>query len=133
MRTKKLLSRIFIGVFMCLCLLFTACGRVEGTYKFKKMSYIESGVTYEIVAGEKVMGAMILTKDFIVLTLEENGVAKMTFESGAVRTGNWTKLTYEKNAISFTIGKDSFKGLCHGRTLTFNLEGRKITLEKTIF
>ena len=131
MRTKRILSRVFIGVFMCLCLLFTACGKVEGTYKFKKLSYVESGVTVELVAGEKFMGAMTLTEDFMVITLEESGVVTMisSTESGTVATGTWMKME-EKDKISITIEGDSIICICDGKTLTFELEGVKMTLEK---
>ena len=93
MRTKKFLSVLFISVFMCICFLFTGCAKVEGTYKFKSMTYTENGMTVELVAGEKFMGAVTLSEDFMKITLEESGAATMvsSTNSGEVVTGTWEK------------------------------------------
>lgn len=132
MRTKKFFSVVFVSVFMCLCLLFTGCAKVAGTYKFKSLSYTENGMTVELVAGEKFMGAVTLSEDFMKITLEESGVVTMvsSMESGDVMTGTWEK-TDEKDKVKITFDGEPQVCFCDGKTLTFEPEGVKIVLEKS--
>lgn len=132
MRTKKFLSVLFISVFMCICFLFTGCAKVEGTYKFKSMTYTENGMTVELVAGEKFMGAVTLSEDFMKITLEESGVATMvsSTNSGEVVTGTWEK-TDEKDKVKITFDGEPQVCFCDGKTFTIETEGMKIVLEKT--
>ena len=130
MRTKRFLTTLFIGVFMCVCLLFSACAKTEGTYKFKSMSYQESGVTVELVAGEKFMNSITLTEDFMVITLEESGIATVVSAtaSGEVRTGTW--LAKEDKKVEITFDGETMVCDCDGKTLSIDVDGVKMILEK---
>ena len=131
MRTKRFLSVVFVSVFMCLCLLFTGCAKVEGTYKFKSLSYTESGMTVELEAGEKFMGALTLSEDFMKITLEDSGVATMvsTTAEGEVMTGTWIK-GEEKDTVVITFDGEPQTCVCDGKTLTIEVDGVKVVLEK---
>ena len=82
-KIKKLILTVVMAILACCTLLFTsACAlfdtSVEGTYYFNKLSYTESGITMEIEAGEKFMDMMILEKDFVTITFNEDGTGSMT-------------------------------------------------------
>ena len=130
-RTKKLFLKLFICVIAMFSLLLTACGgNVEGTYKFKKLSYQEGGITIELEAGEKFMGMMTLSEDFAVLTLNANGSAVMTInaEGEETSTGTWTKA--EEGKIVLTFDGESQIVACNGKKIEIEEEGRKLVLEK---
>ena len=131
MRTKRFLSAVFVSVFMCLCLLFTGCAKLEGTYKFKSLTYTENGMTVELVAGEKFMGALTLSEDFMKITLEDSGVATMvsTTSAGEVATGTWIK-GEEKDTVVITFDGEPQTCVCDGKTLTIDVQGVKVVLEK---
>ena len=130
MRTKRFLTTLFIGVFMCVCLLFSACAKTEGTYKFKSMSYQESGVTVELVAGEKFMNSITLTEDFMVITLEESGIATMVSATAPGEGGTGTWLAKEDKKVEITFNGETMVCDCDGKTLSIDVDGVKMILEK---
>ena len=130
-RTKKLFLKLFICVIAMFSLLLTACGgNVEGTYKFKKLSYQEGGITIELEAGEKFMGIMTLSEDFAVLTLNANGSAVMSInaEGEETSTGTWTKA--EEGKIVLTFDGESQTVACDGKKIEIEEDGIKLVLEK---
>lgn len=114
-KIKKLLLTVVMAVIACCGFLFASgCSlfdtSVEGTYYFNKLSYTEAGMTVEIKEGEKFMGMMVLEKDFMTITLNENGtgvvsaagesdnitwikegeILSMTDSDGEVQTATWS-------------------------------------------
>ncbi|MDY6023475.1 MAG: hypothetical protein SPJ19_01530 [Candidatus Borkfalkiaceae bacterium] len=130
-RTKRLFLLLFICVIATFSLLLTACGgKVEGTYKFKTLSYQEGGMTIELEAGEKFMGMITLTEDFAVLTLNADGSAVMTMKADGEETsiGTWTKA--EKGKIVLTFDGESQTVACDGKKIEIETDGVKVVLKK---
>ncbi len=130
-RTKRLFLQLLICVIATFSLLLTACGgNVEGTYKFKKLSYQESGMTIELEAGEKFMGMITLSEDFAVLTLNADGSAVMTMKANGeeTSTGTWTKAEDGKIVLDFTGEAQTVS--CDGKKIEIETEGVKLVLEK---
>ncbi len=130
-RTKRLFLLLFICVIATFSLLLTACGgKVEGTYKFKTLSYQEGGMTIELEAGEKFMGMITLTEDFAVLTLNADGSAVMTMKADGEETsiGTWTKA--EKGKIVLTFDGESQTVACDGKKIEIETDGVKAVLKK---
>ena len=80
---KKLSSRFTLVLVAIFCICFTACGGIEGTYKFNSMTI--DGTT--INAGEKYNG-IIIDEDFVILKLDKNGTCEMS-GLGKIETGVW--------------------------------------------
>lgn len=130
-KAKYFLLTALAGVFMCLCFVLTACSsKIEGTYKFKSMSYTQGGVTVELKAGETFMGAITLSEDFMTLTLNEDGSVSATMNAGEIETstGTWTKK--EDGKIEITINGDAQICSCDGKTLVISMDGSTVTLAK---
>ena len=130
-RAKRLFLQLFVCVIAAFSLLLTACfGKVEGTYKFKKLSYQEGGIAIELEAGEKLMGMITLSEDFAVLTLNADGSAVMTMNADGeeTSTGTWTKA--EKGKIVLTFDGESQTVACDGKEIEFEAEGVKLVLKK---
>lgn len=133
-RAKRFFGAILMGLMLCACLLFGACGKdnkIEGTYKFSKMIYNEGGMQIEIDAGEEFMGMMTLTEDFMKLTLNEDGTAVMTAydgESTETATGTWVKVDGETLSIIFDGEAEQCKW--NENTITMEDVGSKIILKK---
>ena len=130
-RTKKFLGAFLMAICLCFCFIFAACGsKMEGTYKFKSMTYTEGGVSVEINAGEKLMGMVTLSEDFIKITLEEGGAvtACYSMEEEEVATGTWEKV--EDGKIKITFDEEPQICECDGKTLTIEMDGSKVILQK---
>ena len=136
-RAKRFISGILMGLVLCVCFLFGACSKdgnasIEGTYKFSKMIYVESGMEIEINAGEQFMGMMTLTEDYITITLNEDGTAEMKMsEDGATEqtSGTWEKSG--ENAVSITFDGEAQICQWNGNTLTLDDgEGTTLILKK---
>ena len=85
----------------------------------------------EIEAGEKFMGMMTLTEDFVKLSLNEDGTASMIMlEDGEtdMSLGTWIKVDDETIAITFD--GDTQNCECDGENLTIESDGAKIILKK---
>lgn len=134
-RTKKLIGVFFAGLLLCLCFLFTGCfdKGIEGTYKFKSMTWTEGNIEMEIKAGEKVNGMMTLSEDYMKITLNKDGSAVMvssSFESKDMETETGTWVKAEKGKIAITVGGETQLCECNGKKLIFEEDGAKITLKK---
>ena len=130
--TKRFFSVILMSLFLCVCFLFGGCAKeMEGTYKFSKMTYTEGGMEIELEAGEKFMGMVTLSEDFITITLHADGTATMsTFEEGATATlaGTWKKVDGEN--IEITVDGEAQTCKCDGKTITMQEDGATIVLKK---
>ena len=135
-RAKRFFSTIFMGLILCVCVLFGACAKdkaeVSGTYKFSKMIYVESGMEIEINAGEQFMGMMTLTEDYITITLNEDGTAEMKMSEGnsvEQMRGTWEKSG--ENAVSIMFDGEAQICQWNGNTLTLDDgEGSTVILKK---
>ena len=129
-RAKKFFICLLISMVTCFSFLLVACGNnVEGTYKFKKLTYQEGGLTVELEAGEKFMGAITLSEDFIVITLNKDGSAVMSMqtEGEELSTGTWVK--GEEGKIVLDFGEAQTVA-CDGKTMDFEIDGVSLILEK---
>jgi hypothetical protein len=110
----------------------TACaGAVEGTYKFKKLTYQEGGMSIELEVGEKFMGMMTLSEDFAKITLNQDGTVVATIQAGEeaeTSTGTWVKAETGKIALTFNGKTETCD--CDGKTLSMEVNGMKLVLEK---
>jgi len=130
-KIKSILSVALMSVVLCFCLLFGGCSKdIEGTYKFKSMKYSQGGMTIELEVGEEFMGMMTLSEDFVVITLNEDGTAKMTMASEGVENeeGTWEK--GKDGEIELTFFGEAQTCKCDGETLTMVADGAEIVLEK---
>lgn len=130
-RTKKVFLLLLITMITCFSMLFAGCGTsVEGTYKFKKMSYQEGGVTVELEAGEEFMGMFTLSADFMSITLNKDGSAVMSANWGSeeTSTGKWEK--GGNNKITLEFDGEDLTASCDGTTMEFEIDGVKLTLKK---
>lgn len=136
-RTKKFLLRFVLCMFTCFSLFLAGCvipfgglTKIEGTYKFQKMTYQQGGMTMELEAGEEFMGMLTLSEDFAVLTLNEDGSAEMTINAGVEQTvtGTWEKV--ENGQVAITLDGDTETVNCDGVTIQIEEEGMLLVLAK---
>jgi len=129
-KTKKFFTYVLVCIIACFTMVLAACGGVEGTYKFQKLTYTEGGMTIEMEAGEQFMGMITLSEDFVSLTLNADGSAVMTMkmDSEEVTTGTWTKA--EDDKIVLTFGGEDQVVSCDGKTIEIEAEGMKFVLKK---
>ncbi len=87
----KKLSTIVLTLALLACALFslTACGKVEGLYKFESLTYTESGISVTINAGEELRGITI-TEDFMSVELKSDGTA-ILISFGETNYSTWTQ------------------------------------------
>ena len=89
-RTRRAISLFFVTVFaLMMTFLFGCGGKVEGTYKFKSLSYEQGGVSINVQVGEEFMGYITLTEDFMVVTLNEDGTASIAMNAGGFYDPDW--------------------------------------------
>lgn len=132
----KKIRRLFMAIaaFCTLCVSFVLAGcsaSTEGTYKFYSMKGEKNGIQIEIEVGEKFMGMMTLTEDFITMTLNEDGsVAAISKTNGEeeISTGLWIKSGEENIAI--TLDGETKNCACDGKTLTIEVDGMTLILKK---
>lgn len=123
----KKFGAILVAV-LCICcmLTFTGCSKVEGTYKFESMSYVQGGISINVEVGEEYQGVS-LNEDFYVLEIAKDGTFTMTVMSMHTMEGTWEKvdgkyvLTADDEPITVEI---------KGKTLTMEEDGAKIVLKK---
>ncbi len=132
-RVKHFFSAILMGLILCVCFLIGGCSedKIEGTYKFSKMTYVEGGIQIELEAGEEFMGMMTLSEDFMTLTLDEDGTAVMKMveeEETEIETGTWEEVDSETIKITFDGESQTYK--CDGKTITVEEDGVKVVLKK---
>ena len=137
-RTKKVLLHFVLCMFTCFTLFLAGCTfqlgglvQIEGAYKFQKMSYQQGGMTIELEAGEKFMGMITFSEDYMTLTLNENGTAVMVMSDGeSMETGNgtWTKI--DNNTLQITIEGEPENVQWSGNTITMENDGATVILKK---
>ena len=131
-RTKKVLLQVLMVILCCVVCVLTGCsGKVEGTYKFQKISYQDNGMSMEIEVGEKFMGMITLTEDYVVLTLNEDGSAVMTKgigENANTTIGSWIKA--EEGKIALVFEDEVQLAICKGKTIEIEMGDSKLFLKK---
>ena len=131
---KKALITLLSAMVLCVTFLFaTACGKVEGTYKFSKLSYTSNGLSVEYKVGDTLLGIIPLDEEFFQITFNEDGTVSILSKDDGVQTGTWEK-DGNKVLITGYLG-GTIEAELSGKTLTFTTEydviGEiAITLEK---
>lgn len=111
-------------------MMLTGCSNPAGTYKFQSMLADVGGIQAELVVGEKYLGTITLTEEFMVLTLEKDGTAALSaLSSLGSSTGTWKKTG--KNEITLTLDGEAIAMNMDGDLLIFQEEMGKITLKKS--
>ncbi len=132
---SKVLALVLVTALLSCCLLFTGCGaKKAGVYKFESMMMDQGGMQIEINVGEKFMGAITLTEDFMVITLNEDGTVSIKVSDimgdADMQTGTWTD--DDKESITITIDGDAKVCFCDGETLVLEEEEMgKVTFKKS--
>ena len=124
---KTLLLTSLTAVVLCFCFLFAGCGSVTGTYKFSSMKMEFLGETIEYEVGDTVMGMGELTEDYFVVTLNEDGTAKVVEGGEYEMDGTWKeedgKVIITMQGVDQTFEKS-------GSKLIMENDGAKIVLKK---
>ena len=112
-----------------------ACGSSEkaGTYKFYSMKMEEGGVSVELKAGEKFMGIITLSEDFMTIELKDDGTFSMTtaaVDTSDIETGTWKENEEDSNKIDITIAGVTETWECNGKELRMEQDGAQVTLKK---
>ena len=124
---KTLLLTSLTAIVLCFCFLFAGCGSVTGTYKFSSMKMEFLGETIEYEVGDTVMGMGELTEDYFVVTLNEDGTAKVVEGGEYEMDGTWKeedgKVIITMQGVDQTFEKS-------GSKLIMENDGAKIVLKK---
>ena len=129
-RTKRFFCTIMFSLLLCICCLFCGCAKVEGTYKFNKLSYTQGGVKIELEAGEEFMGMMTLSEDFATLTLDADGTATMIISAEEEQTLNGTWKKIDNSSIELTFEGEAQTCAYEDGTITVETEGVTLILQK---
>lgn len=115
---KKVLMMLVVAILSVTCFAFTGCSKIEGTYKFKSMSGKMDGMEISLEVGEKFMGMITLTEDYLTLTLNEDGTCIMTSaeDADSANKGTWVK------------DGDVIKVTASGETNEFKIDGKNLVL-----
>lgn len=152
-KLRRLIRTAILTVFLCVFFVFGGCYLPDGTqmqgcnmqacnmqgcmpaavqmdgeYKFYSISYEENGMMIELKAGEKFMGSITLTEDFISITLYQDGSAKMVSAGETMNGGSWKKIDDSHVEITFEGSPETF--VCDGKTMTIDQGGTKVVLKK---
>lgn len=126
---KKLtvwLSTLVVAMIGVLCLV--ACGGDPvGTYKFDSMSGKMEGVEIDVKVGDKLMGMVALTEDYMVLEIKEDNTYTMKAMEQSAGSGTWKQ--DGGKLILTTDGVDQEVDFS-GSKITIEQEGVKIVLKK---
>ena len=101
---------------------------MAGEYKFESLSYEEAGMLIELKVGEKFMGSIILTEDFMHICLYEDGSAKMVSAGETLNGGSWKKV--DDSHVEITFENEPVTFVCDGKTITIDEDGVKLVLKK---
>lgn len=125
---KKILTVIMGLILSVCCFTLTACStNVCGTYKFKSMSGDMNGMKIDVSVGEKLMGMITLTEDYMMLDVKEDGTCVLTL-AGENNPGKWEK-DGDKLKVSVDGGEErSF--IIEGKSIYIENDGVKIVLSK---
>ncbi len=111
----------------------TPSASVTGIYKIQSMKV--GNTTYrvgdEIDTGSPMGGTFVLSADYMVITLKEEGAASIS-ATGATFNGSYT-LSGKKIAIDFTssVAGMEFSGTCSNSTLSLTQQGVQYVFTKT--
>ena len=150
---KGFFRTAFLTVFLCVFFIFGGCYLPDGTqmqgcnmqacnmqgcittqvdmsgeYRFYSMSYEENGMMIELKAGEKFMGAITLTEDFMIMTLYQDSSAKLISPDETLSGGSWKKIDESHVEITFKGNAETLS--CDGQSMTLEEDGAKIVLKK---
>ena len=116
---KTLLLTSLTAVVLCFCFLFAGCGSVAGTYKFDSMT----------VAGQTVeAGEGLLTEDYMVVTLNEDGTATYSVMGNEALDCKWEEVD---GKIVLKAGEMEVASFEHkGSKLVAEEGDNKLTLKK---
>ena len=98
-----------------------------GVYKFYALRVENGDAVTEIKAGESYEG-LVLTEDYAVMELKENGSASLTM-MGVTMTGLWEEAA-EQGQIVLTIAGEPQTMTCDGTTLSMGEQGAIFILKK---
>ncbi len=126
---KKLtvwLSTLIVAIIGVCCLV--ACGGDPvGTYKFDSMSGKMEGLEINVKVGDKLMGVVELTEDYMVLEIKEDNTFTMTAMGEKGESGTWKQ---DGGKVVLTIDGEDMTADLSGSSITFEQEGMKIVLKK---
>lgn len=127
----KVMKKLSLLLVICLAfsIMLTGCSSPAGTYKFQSLTTGTEGIQMELTVGEKYLGYLTLTEDFVVITLEKDGTAIMKVSLGDDQTGTWEKTG--KNEITLTIDGESDIMILDGDLLILQDDIGKLTLKKS--
>ncbi|MDE6274202.1 MAG: hypothetical protein K2L87_04050 [Clostridiales bacterium] len=127
---KKLtvwLSTLVVAIIGILCLV--ACGGDPvGTYKFDSMSGKMEGVSIDVKVGDKLMGMIELTEDYMVIEIKEDNTYTMKMAGQNAGSGTWEQSG--SKIILKATGDADVEATLSGSELTFENEGLQVTLKK---
>lgn len=113
-------------VILCVCL--TACStNIVGTYKFYSMKVEMEGAKIDLKVGDKFMGMIELTEDYMVLTINDDNTLTLTAMGEQATTGSWSE---EDGKYYLTIAGEKQEITVSGNTLTMKEEGAEIVFKK---
>ena len=127
---KKLTWLLALVVMVVGLFALTACGSKEGVYKFYSMKVDEGGVSVELKAGEKFMGFITLSEDFMTIELKEDGSVTMTVAGEGAEVGTWKVNEEDSGKIDLTFGGETQTVECNGREIRMEFEGNELVLKK---
>ena len=126
---KKTIASVILTALatMILCVCLTACSsNIAGTYKFYSMKGDMGGVSIDVKVGDKLMGMITLTEDYMVLTINEDNTA--TMKTGeTTMNGKWSKED-GKYYLEFDGEKQEIQ--ISGNKLTMSQDGTELVLKK---
>lgn len=126
-RVTKTLAALLIA--LCAVAAFAGCGKknVSGTYKFESMKTEVGGISAELKVGEKYMGLITLSEDFMTYILNEDGTVEIKALDTPAAKGTWE---LNGSELSVTVGAITTKGECNGKTIVIAQDGNMLTLRK---
>lgn len=133
MRQFAPLVFIILSLFAACC--FSACEEEEnfaGVYRLSRLQYVEDGEVVTVNTGDLLDGE-VMTEDFVVLLLNEDGTAKLTITGQGisdVSEGVWKQTMGKKAEITVgtltqtvTMDWDRFTFRMNKWTVTFTKQG----------
>lgn len=97
-----------------------------GTYKFSKMSGEMEGMKIDVSVGDKLMGVVELTEDYMTLEIKDDGTAVLSAMGNSIE-GEWEK---KDGKYYLTVDGESQEITVKKNTITIESEGMKVVLKK---
>lgn len=135
---KRLLWLMTLAFSLIGLLSLVACGGGKsGTYKFYSIKMEEGGVNIELKAGEKFMGTVTLSDDFLTCEIKDDGtfVFSSSMEGflgdSQTHSGTWVENADDSNKIDMTIDGDTKTWELSGGELRGEIaDGCEVVLKK---